>query len=227
MGKSQKRDTAPLYFIVNINGAYLSNPKWRKKRIRGNVTVRTKKIVMPEELILDDGKSVVKSTTPNTVASPILTQEDLSTLYTEKYSEVINPKYASRTESLDNIFNPDALGQMVLVFDRSEWDKHLSYCDYDLSHEESVVAKGFYFTKDNKEWYFNDIGFRIRGNTSRRIPQEFSKDEFEKKVKENPANNHLRIEVEVERPIIDDEPEIEVDESNKPDFLVQYEQIKK
>lgn len=127
--------------------------------------------VMPEELILDDGKSVVKSTTPNTVASPILTQEDLSTLYTEKYSEEINPKYASRTESLDNIFNPDALGQIVLVFDRSEWNKHLSYCDYDLSHEESVKVKGFYFTKDNKEWFFNDIGFRIRGNTSRRRPQ--------------------------------------------------------
>ena len=45
--------------------------------------------VMPEELILDDGKSVVKSTTPNTVASPILTQEDLSTLYTEKFIEEI------------------------------------------------------------------------------------------------------------------------------------------
>ena len=103
--------------------------------------------VMPEELILDDGKSVVKSTTPNTVASPILTQEDLSTLYTEKYSEVINPKYASRTESLDNIFNPDALGQMVLVFDRSEWDKHLSYCDININHEESVVAKVFILQK--------------------------------------------------------------------------------
>ena len=131
----------------------------------------TDEIITSEELILDDGKSVVKSTIPNTVASPILTQEDLSILYTEKYSEEINPKYASRTESLDNIFNPDALGQIVLVFDRSEWDKHLSYCDYDLSHEESVVAKGFYFTKDNKEWFFNDIGFRIRGNTSRRRPQ--------------------------------------------------------
>lgn len=57
--------------------------------------------------------------------------------------------------------------------------------------------------------------------------KEFSKADFEKKVKENPANNHLRIEVEVERPIIDDEPETEIDESNKPDFLVQYEQVKK
>ncbi len=57
--------------------------------------------------------------------------------------------------------------------------------------------------------------------------KEFSKADFEKKVKENPANNHLKIEVEVERPIEDNEPETEVDESNKPDFLVQYEQVKK
>ncbi len=57
--------------------------------------------------------------------------------------------------------------------------------------------------------------------------KEFSKADFEKKVKENPANNHLRIEVEVERPIEDNEPETEIDESNKPDFLVQYEQVKK
>jgi hypothetical protein len=128
-------------------------------------------VVLPENLKLDDSKSVIKSTSPNTVASPIITEDDLSQLYTEKFTEELNPEYDSRTESLDNIFNPDALGQMVLVFDRSEWNKHLSYCDYDLSHEESVKVKGFYFTKDNKEWFFNDIGFRIRGNTSRRRPQ--------------------------------------------------------
>ena len=57
--------------------------------------------------------------------------------------------------------------------------------------------------------------------------KEFSKADFEKKVKENPANNHLMVEVEVERPIEDNEPETEVDDSNKPDFLVQYEQVKK
>ena len=128
--------------------------------------------VLPEKLQLDDSKSVIKSESPNTVASPVISEEDLSQLYTVKFTEELNPEYDSRTESLDNIFNPDALGQMVLVFDRSEWNKHLSYCDYSLSHEESVVVKGFYFTKDNKEWFFNDIGFRIRGNTSRRRPQE-------------------------------------------------------
>ena len=128
-------------------------------------------VVLPENLKLDDSKSVIKSTSPNTVASSIISEDDLSQLYTEKFTEELNPEYDSRTESLDNIFNPDALGQMVLVFDRSEWNKHLSYCDYDLSHEESVKVKGFYFTKDNKEWFFKDIGFRIRGNTSRRRPQ--------------------------------------------------------
>ena len=93
------------------------------------------------------------------------------------FDEEKNPEYDSRTQALDTIFNPDVLGQMVLVFDRSEWNKHLEYCDVDIKHEEMVKAKGFYFTKDNKEWFFKDIGFRIRGNTSRRSPQEFSKDE--------------------------------------------------
>ena len=89
------------------------------------------------------------------------------------FKEEMNPEYSSRTEALDTIFNPDELGEIVLVFDRSEWDKHLDYCDKSYNqHEDSVVAKGFYFKKDNKEWFFKDIGFRIRGNTSRRRPQE-------------------------------------------------------
>ncbi len=121
-------------------------------------------------IFLDSSESIIKTEQPNTVASSIIT--DFTKLFWQENKEELNPKYDSRTESLDNIFNPDALGQMVLVFDRSEWDKHLSYCDINLNHEESVVAKGFYFTKDNKEWYFNDIGFRIRGNTSRCRPQE-------------------------------------------------------
>ena len=89
------------------------------------------------------------------------------------FKEEMNPEYASRTDALDTIFNPDELGEIVLVFDRSEWNKHLYYCDMsDNKHEDSVKAKGFYFTKDNKEWFFKDIGFRIRGNTSRKRPQE-------------------------------------------------------
>ena len=70
------------------------------------------------------------------------------------FDQEMNPEYKSRTEALDTIFNPDELGEIVLVFDRSEWNKHLDYCDYDLKHEDSVHAKGFYFKKDNKEWFF-------------------------------------------------------------------------
>lgn len=93
------------------------------------------------------------------------------------FDEEKNPSYSSSTVALNTIFNPDELGQMVLVFDRSEWVKHLEYCLADITHEESVVARGFYFTKDGKEWFFNDIGFRIRGNTSRISPQEIWFDE--------------------------------------------------
>lgn len=93
------------------------------------------------------------------------------------YEEEMNPNYTSRTQALNAIFNPDELGQMVLVFDRSEWNTHLKYCDLNLDHKEMVKAKGFYFAKDNNRWFFKDIGFRIRGNTSNVPPQEFSKDE--------------------------------------------------
>ena len=92
------------------------------------------------------------------------------------FEEEMNPEYSSRTEALDTIFNPDELGEIVLVIDRSEWNKHLDYCDYSLQHEDSVKAKGFYFKKDNKQWFFKDIGFRIRGNTSRLRPQEKKSD---------------------------------------------------
>lgn len=88
------------------------------------------------------------------------------------YNNEMNPSYDSRTQALDSIFNPDELGEMVLVIDRSEWNKHLEYCDIDIGHEESVIAKGFYFAKDSKQWFFKDVGFRIRGNTSRRKPQD-------------------------------------------------------
>ncbi len=57
--------------------------------------------------------------------------------------------------------------------------------------------------------------------------KEITKENFERRVKETPANEHLRVEVEIERPITDNFPETEVDESNKPDFLIQYEQVKK
>ncbi len=96
------------------------------------------------------------------------------------FEDEMNPTYSSRTKALDTIFNPDELGHMVLVFDRSEWNKHLEYCYYKPEHEENVVARGFYFTKDNKEWFFKDIGFRIRGNTSRKAPQEKLYDEVTK-----------------------------------------------
>ena len=91
------------------------------------------------------------------------------------FDEEMNPEYESRTQALNTIFNPDELGKIVLVFDRSEWNKQLEYCDINIDHEENVVAKGFYFQKDNKEWFFKDIGFRIRGNTSRVRPQKYIK----------------------------------------------------
>lgn len=129
-------------------------------------------------------KSLLKFLLPMTIVLSLLSctiNEDDEVVGTEvdlpnelhMYDEEMNPEYDSRTKALDVIFNPDELGKIILVFDRSEWNKHLDYCDLELHHEENVVAKGFYFAKDNKEWFFKDIGFRIRGNTSRIRPQDF------------------------------------------------------
>lgn len=129
-------------------------------------------------------KSLLKFLLPMTIVLSLLSctinedDEDVGTevdLPNELYmfEQEMNPEYDSRTKALDAIFDPDELGKIILVFDRSEWNKHLDYCDLELHHEENVVAKGFYFAKDNKEWFFKDIGFRIRGNTSRIRPQDF------------------------------------------------------
>ena len=129
-------------------------------------------------------KSLLKFLLPMTIVLSLLSctiNEDDEDVGTEvglpnelhMFEQEKNPEYDSRTKALDVIFNPDELGKIILVFDRSEWNKHLDYCDLELHHEENVVAKGFYFAKDNKEWFFKDIGFRIRGNTSRIRPQDF------------------------------------------------------
>ena len=129
-------------------------------------------------------KSLLKFLLPMTIVMTLLSctiNEDDEDVGTEvdlpnelhMFEQEMNPEYDSRTKALDVIFNPDELGKIILVFDRSEWNKHLDYCDLELHHEENVVAKGFYFAKDNKEWFFKDIGFRIRGNTSRIRPQDF------------------------------------------------------
>ena len=129
-------------------------------------------------------KSLLKFLLPMTIVMTLLSctiNEDDEDVGTEvdlpnelhMFEQEKNPEYDSRTKALDVIFNPDELGKIILVFDRSEWNKHLDYCDLELHHEENVVAKGFYFAKDNKEWFFKDIGFRIRGNTSRIRPQDF------------------------------------------------------
>ena len=110
-------------------------------------------------------KSLLKFLLPMTIVLTLLSctiNEDDEDVGTEvdlpnelhMFEQEMNPEYDSRTKALDVIFNPDELGKIILVFDRSEWNKHLDYCDLELHHEENVVAKGFYFAKDNKEWFF-------------------------------------------------------------------------
>lgn len=103
------------------------------------------------EIKLDASESVIQTTRPNTASSDIISADDLSELFTKKYTEDLTKKYSSRTEALDNIFNPDVLGQTVLVFDRSEWDKHLYYwISQRISMKTVLLQKDFILLKTIK-----------------------------------------------------------------------------
>ncbi len=103
--------------------------------------------------------------------------------------------------------------------DEKETPKEYRY-EYNLGDTVYIGADEFTILSLEDPVILNDSQYPL-------FNKEFSKADFEQKVKENPANNHLRVEIEVERPIVNDETEIEVDESNKPDFLLQYEQVKR
>lgn len=88
-----------------------------------------------------------------------------------------NPKpFDKRTDNLNMIFNPDILGETTVTINRSEWDQMLQYYDW-WEYNETCVHANFEFTKKdssgkNYTWQIDDIGLRLRGNTSRTRPQK-------------------------------------------------------
>lgn len=84
--------------------------------------------------------------------------------------EGTNPTYGTRNESLDFIFGTGKLGETKITIKRSEWNTLLSYYDINEKNEECVHAD-YTFEKGDKKWDIKDVGFRIRGNTSRCRPQ--------------------------------------------------------
>lgn len=98
-----------------------------------------------------------------------------------KYSKDKNP-VISKTASVSQefIFNIDSVGVTTITIRRSEWNKMLSYFDYFHKNENSVMAESYEYKKNGKTWKLNQVGLRLRGNTSRFRPQgkDYPKDEL-------------------------------------------------
>ena len=89
-----------------------------------------------------------------------------------KLMDVIEPvPFATRTQNLDLIFGTDAVAEITLTIDRSEWDTLLKNYDTNDKNEDCIHAD-FKMTKGDYTWQADDIGMRLRGNTSRIRPQQ-------------------------------------------------------
>lgn len=109
--------------------------------------------------------------------------------------------FDSRVKGLDVIFGTSKLGETKLTVKRSEWNTLLS--NYDLnSKNEDCVHADYSFKKGDYSWDIKDVGFRIRGNTSRCRPQ------IDKKTYQQA---HFKIDFE-EWPVIIDGVETEREE---------------
>lgn len=92
--------------------------------------------------------------------------------YQRNNDKDINPTISSTASvSQDFIFNTNSVGITKITIRRSEWNKMLSYYDYFYKNENSVFAESYEYQKDGKTWILNNVGLRLRGNTSRFRPQ--------------------------------------------------------
>lgn len=86
-----------------------------------------------------------------------------------EYSNV--PYSSSSAASLDFIFNNQSLGTTTIVIKRSEWDQLCDDYRYFYKNENCVHAEAYIYEKDGQSWTMKNVGFRLRGNTSRYCPQ--------------------------------------------------------
>lgn len=107
---------------------------------------------------------------------------------------------ATRSQSLDYLFGTDTVAEISINIDRSEWNKMLKYYDW-WDHNEEYVKADCIFSKELKsdgkvyQWEMPNVGFRIRGNTSRKRPQRTTvKDGVlqEEDIYYGPGNNNYK-----------------------------------
>jgi len=78
-----------------------------------------------------------------------------------------------RASNLDFIFNNTTLGKTTITIKRSEWNKLCDNYRYFYKNENNVKAESYKYEKDGQSWTLNNVGFRLRGNTSRYCPQGY------------------------------------------------------
>ena len=106
------------------------------------------------------------------VESGMTTEFDYEIPYLK--GSVKNGKVAStRKGNLDYIFNTSSLGTTTITIKRSEWNKLCNDYRYFFKNENCVHAESYSYEKDGELWKLNNVGFRLRGNTSRFCPQGY------------------------------------------------------
>ncbi|MBP5603913.1 MAG: CotH kinase family protein [Treponema sp.] len=78
---------------------------------------------------------------------------------------------STRAANLDFIFNNKTLGTTTITIKRSEWNKLCDDYRYFYKNENCVHALNYRYEKDGETWSIPNVGFRLRGNTSRFCPQ--------------------------------------------------------
>lgn len=80
------------------------------------------------------------------------------------------PADAPAYGTVDYIFDPNALPEITIEITTDEWNTFLNNYDLNRDNEECVHAN-FYFTKYGRTHKLEDIGLRMRGNTTRVRPE--------------------------------------------------------
>ncbi len=104
------------------------------------------------------------------VESGITTELDFEIPYLSR--AIKNDKVAeTKSGNLDFIFNNTTLGKTTITIKRSQWNELCNNYRYFFKNENCVHVDSYQYEKDGKYWTLQDVGFRLRGNTSRFCPQ--------------------------------------------------------
>lgn len=106
------------------------------------------------------------NTTPDDTFS---TDSTTTTISGGTTTTVYNPVIDN--EDLNYVFDLEALPTITITLSSNEWNKLLTNFDWNPGNEEKVIAATFSFDKNGVIEYEYNIGFRIRGNSSRIRPE--------------------------------------------------------